>query len=146
MTPDAALILKALKLCVEAHDGQTDRDGLPHALHSIRVAEKQTTSLRVVIAMLHDVLEDTDVPPERILTEFGETVAVAVAVLTRGKDEPWNAYVQRVCRNEDAMWVKKADIEDNTRVERMDLKAAARMPMYKEAHALIVKSLAGLHP
>lgn len=143
MTPDATLILRAFHLCVEAHKDQLDRDGYPHVFHAVRVAEKQTTAERVVIGLLHDVVEDTDVPLSRIESEFGQSIADVVWCLTRGKEESWSEYIKRVLLSEDAMWVKKADLEDNTRVERVDLRAAERMPMYKDAHQKIVAKLNG---
>ncbi len=143
MTTDAYFILQALRICYEAHAIQLDRDNKPHLFHCIRVAEKQATAERVVIALLHDVLEDSDIPITRLQAEFGEPIAAAVLALTRGKEEPWSSYIDRVCQNVDAMHVKISDISDNTRVERMDAKAAKRMPMYTEAYERITRELSG---
>lgn len=136
-----APLFRALALCVQAHDGQIDRDGKPHALHCIRVAEKQTTEDRMVLALLHDVVEDSDVPVAHIEADFGREIARKILLLTRMKDQSYIAYIRCICTDLDCMLIKKADIEDNTRVERVDIKAAKKMPIYKEAHAQIVDRL-----
>src|SRR4051812_16248858 len=108
MTTEASLIVQALHICYEAHSSQLDRDGRPHLFHCIRVAEKQTTAQRVVIALLHDVLEDTDTDPQTLLPLFGDAIMTSVQALSRGKEETWSSYIDRVCQNTDAMWVKMA--------------------------------------
>ena len=56
-----SLTTKALRLCFEAHAGQLDRAGIPYAHHPLHVAESMTSEDATCVALLHDVLEDTDV-------------------------------------------------------------------------------------
>ena len=51
---------KALKLCFEAHKNQTDKSGMPHVFHSFHLAEQMQTEETTIVALLHDVVEDTD--------------------------------------------------------------------------------------
>lgn len=137
-------LFKALALCVQAHHNQLDRANKPYALHCIRVAEQQTTEERMIVAFLHDVIEDCEITEADLEREFGPEIARKVALLSRGKDQPYEEYIQQVCRDTDCMYVKLSDLHDNTRVDRVDLKAAAKMPRYKKAYDTIITRLAKL--
>lgn len=125
----------ALVTCVTAHHGQRDRDGKPHYIHAVRVALQQKTPDRVVIALLHDMVEDTDSTLDEIERDFGFRIAVSVHALSRGEDEPYRQYIRRVCDDQDAVHVKIADIKDNIR--RADEKFRAKLPMYEWALKLL---------
>ena len=142
-----------MRFCVVKHYLDTDRDGFPHAFHCIRVAQAQKTPERMVLALLHDLVEDcpsTDVLAD-IQAEFGYNMAMDVLALSRVEGESYGNYINRIIvhscsqrfegREDDVLWVKKADLEDNTRLERVDAKAASRFEMYKEAHAKICDAL-----
>ena len=49
----------AIALAVEAHRGQVDRAGLPYVLHPLRVMLRLDSETERIVAMLHDVVEDT---------------------------------------------------------------------------------------
>ena len=53
-------IKKALKLCFEAHKNQTDKSGIPYVFHPFHLAEQMQTEETTIVALLHDVVEDTD--------------------------------------------------------------------------------------
>ena len=55
-TPDTK---KAIKLCFEAHRNQTDKSGLPYVFHPFHVAEQMPDEETTIVALLHDVIEDT---------------------------------------------------------------------------------------
>lgn len=118
---------KALELCVFIHRNKKDRNGLPYAFHPIRVSEKQGTIERKVIALLHDTIEDhneeTNGEVASTVSQFFPAYIVnSVLVLTKHKLESYDNYIERILSSGDvdAMYVKLSDIEDNTRIERMD--------------------------
>lgn len=139
------LIGKAAQLAATFHQNQIDRDGLPHFFHCMRVAMKQDTPQAIIAALLHDVVEDSELKnlPHLIQQEFGQEVAMTVTLLTRYEGESYSNYITRIIAsgNFDAMMIKKADIEDNTRVGRVDEKAAKNFPMYKESHLRLCEAL-----
>ena len=51
----------ALKLCFEAHKNQVDKSGLPYVFHPFHLAESMTDEATTIVALLHDVVEDTRV-------------------------------------------------------------------------------------
>ena len=59
---------KALKLCYEAHKGQSDKSGLPYVLHPVHLAEQMTDEKTTIAALLHDLVEDTDYTLEDLAT------------------------------------------------------------------------------
>ena len=54
------LTKKALKLSFAAHKDQLDKSGMPYVYHPFHVAEQMETEETVAVALLHDVIEDTD--------------------------------------------------------------------------------------
>lgn len=112
---------EALKHAVKAHAGQTDKCGKPYILHPIAVAEAvegaETLSIEryVVIALLHDVLEDTE---HELPLTAGERWQLEK--LTRRKQETYFVYIDRICDSwgadgidEVPMVVKLADLWHN---------------------------------
>lgn len=139
------LISKASLAAAGFHIDHMDRDGLPHIFHCMRVAMKQETPRGVIIGLLHDAVEDSESNDvlRQIHEQFGYEVAMAVTLLTRYEGESYSNYIGRIIAsgNFEAMQVKKADIEDNTRVGRVDMKAAKNFPMYKESHLRLCEAL-----
>ena len=82
----------------------------------------------VVIALLHDILEDTSCTYETIENIFGVTVADTVSILTKVDGEPIEQYLFGVCSNSTARVVKFADSLFNYRecVKCGDLKRAEK--------------------
>jgi GTP diphosphokinase / guanosine-3',5'-bis(diphosphate) 3'-diphosphatase len=79
---------RAYEMAVEAHREQRRKSGEPYILHPIEVAricaeEVGLGPTAVVAALLHDVVEDTDVTLDQIKTEFGEKIATIVDGLTK---------------------------------------------------------------
>ena len=54
----------ALKLCFEAHKEQIDKSGMPYVFHPFHLAEQMETEETTIVALLHDVIEDTDYTPD----------------------------------------------------------------------------------
>jgi hypothetical protein len=112
----------AIQLCLDAHEGQLDKAGKPYVLHPLRVAFslwRTSTEDTMITALLHDVVEDTDITLEDLKEYFGEVVADAVDGLTRREGETYTEFILRCKLNPISRQVKLADISDNTRPERI---------------------------
>ena len=55
------LTVKAMKLAYAAHQGQTDKCGVPYVFHPLHLAEQMNDEYSVCAALLHDTVEDTDI-------------------------------------------------------------------------------------
>jgi len=118
-----ATIEKALQIAAKAHEGQVDKEGLPYILHPLRVMNSVEGESARIVAVLHDVIEDTAVTEDDLRQQgFGESVLAAVRCVTHRKGEPYADYVVRCKANEVARQVKLADLEDNSRLGRTILR------------------------
>jgi (p)ppGpp synthase/HD superfamily hydrolase len=116
---------EAIKLAVSAHDGQVDKAGMPYILHPMRVMlavakEAKTHPLAgytlgelMIAAMLHDVVEDTQVTLKQIENTFGGVVALIVDALSHRSGEVYRAFILRAKENPAARLIKVADVLDN---------------------------------
>ncbi|OJH34351.1 HD domain-containing protein [Cystobacter ferrugineus] len=129
----------ALELAVQAHRGQRDKAGQPYILHPLRVMARLDTETERMVALLHDVVEDTPYTLER-LRELGysEEVLGALERLTKAEGEDYAAFIERVRPHPLARRVKLADLEDNMDVRRLPAvtaKDAERLARYRAAWA-----------
>ena len=133
----------ALKLCFEAHKNQVDKSGLPYVFHPFHLAESMTDEATTIVALLHDVVEDTDYTFEDLAQmEFGEDVIDALRLLTHGDGVDYMEYVRAIKGNPIAKAVKLADLTHNsdlTRLDKVDDKAIERRNKYLEAYELLTK-------
>jgi (p)ppGpp synthase/HD superfamily hydrolase len=114
-----ATIEKALRIAAQAHEGQTDKDGQPYIFHPLRVMNGVDGEPAKIVAVLHDVIEDTSISEDDLRREgFAEQVLAAVLCVTHRPDESYADYVVRCKGNEVARQVKLADLEDNSRPSR----------------------------
>lgn len=115
------LTKKALRLCFDSHKEQTDKTGLPYVFHPFHLAEQMTDEISTVCALLHDVVEDTDVTLSD-LAEMGFPSAVTevLALLTHDPAVPYFDYVKAISVNPVAKQVKLADLAHNSDLSRMD--------------------------
>lgn len=132
---------KALKLCFEAHKDQVDKSGLPYVFHPFHLAEQMQDEDTTVVALLHDVAEDTELTLDRIAElDFGEKVMTALALLTHAKGVPYMDYVRAIKPNPIARTVKLADLRHNSDLSRLDEmteKALLRREKYLKAIAFL---------
>ena len=139
------LSCKAMKLCYEAHMGQTDKSGLPYVFHPFHVAEQMKDEYTTVAALLHDTLEDTWVTPDFLRKEgYPEEVVEALILLTHKKGEPYLDYVRRIAVNPIARAVKRADLAHNSDLTRLESagyadmdKARKRVEKYRKAAEIL---------
>ena len=135
------LTKKAMKLSFEAHKNKTDKGGVPYVYHPFHVAEQMTTEETVITALLHDVVEDTNLTLDDIRAQgFPESVIEALALLTHDDATPYLDYVAAIQKNPIAKAVKLADLQHNSdpsRLEKIDVETDKRMKKYQEAIALL---------
>ena len=135
------LTKKALKLCFEAHKDQKDKSGLPYVFHPFHLAEQMPDELTTVVALLHDVAEDTDLGPEELRAMgFPAEALEAVALLTHDKAVPYLDYVAKIRENPVARTVKLADLRHNsdlTRLDEIGEKDRQSVEKYRRAIALL---------
>jgi (p)ppGpp synthase/HD superfamily hydrolase len=118
-----ATIEKALQIAAHAHEGQQDKHGQPYIFHPLRVMSAVEGAEARIVAVLHDVIEDTSVTAEDLRREgFSESILEALDLLTHRKDEPYVNYVVRCKGHDVARRVKLADLEDNSRLSRTILR------------------------
>ena len=104
----------------EKHKLQTDKNGDPYILHPLRVAARVSSEAEKVVALLHDVLEDTDTTTDELATcGLTPEQLQALQLLTHAKQEPYLAYLTRVKQNPLALTVKLADLADNSDPDRL---------------------------
>jgi hypothetical protein len=119
-----ATIEKALQIAAGAHDGQKDKEGLPYILHPLRVMARVEGLDAQVVAVLHDVIEDTVVTADDLRAAgFSEALVGAVLCVTHRKGESYADYVVRCKANPVARQVKIADLQENTRLDRFLLRS-----------------------
>lgn len=119
-----------IELAVNYHRGQTDKAGLPYILHLFRVASAFVLpgedDLRTV-AVLHDIVEDTDVTLEMLENRgYSPAVVAAVNAISRTELETYSEYIERVAENPLALRVKLADLHDNLDPRRVSTQAMMR--------------------
>ena len=108
---------EVLALATWAHSYQYRRDGVtPYINHPKAVADSLAGESDQVIAaaLLHDVLEDTKLTEQDLRElDIDDAVIEAVKLLTKGDDQPYEEYLQKILTNEIALKVKLADIKNN---------------------------------
>ena len=107
------LIEAAIAQSLFRHRGQKDKGGKPYIFHCLRVMLAMETEEQMIVALLHDVLEDTDCKPDELIALFDVEVASAVVALTRLRSQDYEAYIGRVAQHPLARAVKIADLRDN---------------------------------
>lgn len=117
----AVLHVRAQKLAQDALVGVTDKVGKPIYEHCQRVASKFPMSAERIVAILHEIVEDSNVTLADLSVEheFPEEIVRAVEAITRMKDENYPDYIVRVSRNKIATAVKLADLRDNMDITRL---------------------------
>ena len=132
---------KAMKLCFQTHKDQTDKSGIPYVFHPIHLAEQMKDEDTTVVALLHDVVEDTTYTPEDLAAMgFNDRVIAAIRLMTHDENIPYMEYIAKIKENPIAKAVKLADLahnSDTTRLDTVDAKATARVEKYAKAIRLL---------
>ena len=127
----------ALKISFDAHKNQVDKSGMPYVYHPFHLAEQMDDEYTTCVALLHDVVEDTDITLDDLKKEgFPKEVTDAIVLMTHDDDVPYLEYVAKIKRNPLTTSVKLADLKHNsdlTRLDEVDSKALERVEKYRKA-------------
>jgi len=110
---------EAMKIAYAAHHGQVDKGGIPYIFHPIHLAEQMNDEYTTCVALLHDVVEDTDMTLAQLATIFPQEVIDALALLTHENGTDYYEYVAKIKTNPIARVVKLADLTHNSDQTRM---------------------------
>ena len=129
----------AMKLCFQAHKDQQDKTGLPYVFHPFHLAEQMQDEDSAVLALLHDVVEDSDWTFEQLAAEgFSPCVIEALRCVTKlSPDEPYDKFIARIKHNPLAVAVKLNDLTDNMDIRRLPYlsdKDVKRLKKYLKAY------------
>lgn len=142
------LTKKALMISFNAHKNQTDKSGMPYVYHPFHLAEQMDSEYAVCVALLHDVVEDTDMTLEDLREAgFPPEVIEALALMTHNDGVPYMDYVRRLSGNPLAKQVKLADLRHNsdlTRLDYVDDTARRRAEKYQQAIDLLTGKVPAL--
>ncbi|AXA52922.1 HD domain-containing protein [Pseudomonas thivervalensis] len=128
---------KAISISALAHEGQVDKGGAPYILHPLKVMLRLAHDEERIVAVLHDVVEDTTTTLADLRNEgFSEAVLGAIDALTKCEGETYQAFIERAARDPLARRVKLADLAENSDLSRMNKpsqKDLDRMEKYHKA-------------
>lgn len=135
------LFEKAIMIATKAHAGQKDKAGTPYLLHVLRVMLSVEKINEKIVALLHDVVEDSEVTFEELANEgFPKKILKAVELLTKTEKKTYEDYIQEIKNNDLARAVKLADLKDNmniTRLKKVTESDKLRIKKYKAAYNLL---------
>ncbi len=133
-------LLKAFLIMLKAHKGQKDKSGKPYIFHPINVMFGVKGMDCKVVALLHDVLEDSDKYTLKDFDFLDQEQKEALSLLTHSKNEPYFEYVRRIKTNRIAREVKKSDLRHNSNLKRLKKiteKDIKRVEKYKKAKQIL---------
>ena len=138
-----SLTKKAMQIAFDAHVNQKDKSGLPYIFHPYQVAQQMTDEISTCVALLHDVVEDTDISIDDLAAQgMPQAVIDALLLLSHDSDTPYMDYIGgiKASGNKTAIAVKLADLRHNSDVSRLDFvdeRMAARLEKYRSAMELL---------
>lgn len=130
-----------MRIAFEVHKEQVDKGGVPYIYHPTIVAEKMKDEITTCVALLHDVVEDSDMTFAQLKEEgFTREIIDALRLLTHKEEESYMDYIRKIKENPVAAKVKLADLEHNSDLSRLDIideKSEQRSRKYAEAMKLL---------
>ena len=140
------MLNKAILIATKAHQGQIDKAGNPYILHPLRAMLSRQDDTERICAVLHDVVEDTEVTFEDLRNEgFSEEVLSALDCVTKRDKESYDEFIDRIIKNKTACYVKLADLRDNmdlSRIKTPTERDYERIEKYNKAEERILDALA----
>lgn len=133
-------LIKAFIVAIKAHQGQKDKGGKPYILHPIRVSLNVKGKDEKIVALLHDVIEDTSYTIDD-LKFLSKEQKEALLLLTHDDNTPYMEYIEEVKKNKIASKVKLADLEQNMNLKRLKTisnKDLKRLEKYKRAKEILL--------
>jgi (p)ppGpp synthase/HD superfamily hydrolase len=134
----------AISLAIKTHRGQKDKAGAPYILHPLRVMQAMATETEMIVAVLHDVVEDGEMAIDDLRKAgYSEEILVAIDCLTRRDGEEYDQFIDRVEGTTLARKVKIADLQDNLdlgRIREPNERDFNRIKKYQKALAELRKA------
>ena len=128
-------------IATKVHAGQKDKAGAPYLLHVLRVMMSVEKMDERIVALLHDVVEDSETTIEELANEgFSKKILRAVELLTKTEHKTYEDYIQEIKKNELARVVKSADLKDNMNISRLKTLTEndkLRIKKYKAAYKFL---------
>lgn len=116
------LTKKALRISFDAHKSQVDKSDIPYVYHPFHLAEQMKDEYSTCVALLHDVVEDTDITLDELKSNgFPDEVIEALSLMTHSDDVPYLDYIRNLKDNPIARKVKSADLAHNSDLSRLDV-------------------------
>ncbi|MDN2705201.1 GTP pyrophosphokinase [Janthinobacterium sp. SUN100] len=130
---------RAIEIAAATHAGQTDKGGAPYILHPLRVMLRIAPGAQQIVAVLHDVVEDSDgkITFDDLAREgFSREVIDGVRAVTKIAGESYEDFIARAALNPVGKAVKLADLAENSDLSRIGAptqKDLERVEKYRRA-------------
>ena len=108
------MTIKAIKVAYEAHLGQLDYNDVPYIFHPYHPAEQMDDEISCTVALLHDVVEDTDLTFTDLEQIFPAQVLEIVRLLTHDENIDYFDCIREIKKNPIATKVKLEDLKHNS--------------------------------
>ncbi len=127
------LTKKAMCLCFEKHKNQIDKCGIPYPFHPFHVAESMKDEYTTCVALLHDIIEDTDITDIDLLNMgFPPIVVDAINLMTHDNNIDYFDYVNNIKNNPIAREVKLSDLKHNSDLTRLSVVTESDLKRYEK--------------
>ncbi|KMT21853.1 HD domain-containing protein [Clostridium cylindrosporum] len=114
------MLYEAINIASTKHRGQKDKGGSPYILHPLAVMNSVRTIDEKIVAILHDIIEDTDVTKEDLYAIFDKDIVEAVDTISKKKGQRYEEYIELIKNNKLARKVKIADYKHNLDISRLN--------------------------
>ena len=132
---------RAIEIAARTHAGQLDKGGAPYILHPLRVMLRVAPGAQQIVAVLHDVVEDSEVTFEDLEREgFSAEVIAGLRAVTKIEGESYEDFVARAALDPAGRAVKLADLMENSdlsRIAQPSQKDLERVQKYRRAIAFL---------
>ena len=141
----------AIALAISEHRGQRDKIGKPYIFHPLRVMQHMDTDKEKIVAVLHDVVEDTSITLDDLLSKgYSNEIVDAIDCLSKRGSEEYFDYIERVKKSPMAIQVKLADLQDNMDPNRIpdesEQAKKERLAVYKKAYKILMAEINRIKP
>lgn len=114
---------RAIEIAAATHAGQTDKGSAPYILHPLRVMLRVAPGTQQIVAVLHDVVEESDgkITFDDLAREgFSQEVIDGVRAVSRIEGESYEDFISRAALNPVGKAVKLADLAENSDLSRIE--------------------------
>ena len=108
------MTIKAMKIAYEAHLGQLDYNDVPYIFHPYHLAEQMDDEISCAAALLHDIVEDTELTLADLEKIFPAQVVEIVRLLTHNEKIDYFDYIREIKTDPIATKVKLEDLKHNS--------------------------------